>query len=199
MTFQFIPETGVELVERAYVQKRTAEHWLDAGDIFFSLINEYDGGASYVLGEIVNGEYRETPFFTLNGAMFSYESQGDWFLQANEVEQNQLSCMFDRALATRLAINAEAQVVADDGVGLRLRASPDRFSTELQTMAEGTVLSIIGGSACSGGYRWWQVQLDDGTVGWAAEADSSEYFLQVPEIPTATPTVTETPTDLERV
>jgi hypothetical protein len=181
VTFQFTPETGAALVESAIVENRTAEHWLDAGNVFFSLVSNYDGGASYVLGEIVDGEYRETPFFTLNGEMFRYESFGDWFMQADETERNRLSCLFDLALPTQLAVNDEAQVIADDGIGLRLRAAPDRFSAELQTMAEGTPMTIINGPACSGGYRWWQVELSDGTVGWAAEADASEYFLDVSE------------------
>jgi hypothetical protein len=47
-------------------------------------------------------------------------------------------------------------------------------------MAEGTTVTITGGPACSGGYRWWQVELSDGTLGWAAEADAIEYFLQLP-------------------
>ena len=99
---------------------------------------------------------------------------------ADEAERNRLSCLFDRALPTQLAVGDAAQVVADDGVGLRLRAAPDRFSTELQTMAKGTTMTVINGPACSGGYRWWQIELSDGTLGWVAEADASEYFLQVP-------------------
>lgn len=54
------------------------------------------------------------------------------------------------------------------------------ISAELQTMAEGTTMTVINGPACSGGVRWWQVEMADGTVGWAAEADASEYFLQSP-------------------
>lgn len=178
LNFRFTPEIGAMLVERAVVENRTAEHWLDAGDLFFSLVSDYDGGASYVLGEIVDGEYRETPFFTLYGEMFSSESFGDWFMQADEAERNRLSCLFDRALATQLVVGDAAQVVADDGVVLH--AASDRFSTELQTMAEGAIMTIINGPACSGGYRWWQVELSDGIVGWAVETDDSEYFLQVP-------------------
>jgi hypothetical protein len=28
-------------------------------------------------------------------------------------------------------------------------------------------------------YRFWQLQLDDGAVGWAAEAYNTDYFIDV--------------------
>jgi hypothetical protein len=193
LTFRFTPESGVELVERDIVAGRIPEHWLDAGDLFFSLIQDYEGGAAYVLGEIVNGAYREMPFFTLNGEQFDMESSGDWNMQASISERHRLSCLFEWSLPTRLNVGASVQVVADDGVGLRLRAEPDRFSPQVGLLDEGSIAMIIGGSACSGGYRWWQLELGDGATGWAAEADASAYFLQLPEQPMSTSTTTDTP------
>lgn len=153
LTFRFTPEQGVTLMERAIVENRTAQHWLDAGDLFFSLIQDYQNGAAYVLGEIVNGEYRETPFFTLNGDPFRFESAGDWFMAADEAERHRLSCLFEWSLPTRLNIGDIVQVIADAGVGLSLHATPDVFSEQIGLLEESIVLSVMGGPACSGGYR----------------------------------------------
>jgi hypothetical protein len=187
VTFHFTPEQGIVLVERTIIENRTPQHWLDAGDLFFSLIQDYEGGAAYVLGEIVNGEYRETPFFTLNGEQFDHESFGDWYMQANDSERRRLSCLFHWSLETRLSAGVSAQVMAHNGVGLHVYSAPDRFAAQVRLLGEGELISITGESACSGGYRWWPIETNDGTTGWATEADRSEYFLQIPILPTDTP------------
>jgi hypothetical protein len=45
-------------------------------------------------------------------------------------------------------------------------------------MPEHTSFDVIGASWCVDGYRWWQIQLDDGTTGYAAEASADEYWLE---------------------
>jgi hypothetical protein len=175
VSFHFTPEGGLTFIDRAVVEERIPQHWLDAGSLFFSIIQSYDGGAAYVLGEIVDGEYREVPFFTLNGEQFSRESFGDWFMRADEAERAELSCIFEWSLPTQLGIGDSPEVVSSSGLTLRER--PDRFSPALRSLPQGTVVTIIGGEACSDGYRWWPVRLPDGTEGFVAEADTSEYFL----------------------
>jgi hypothetical protein len=175
VTFHFTPDEGITLIERVIIENRIPEHWLDAGSLFFSRIQNYDGGAAYVLGEIVDGEYREVPFFTLNGEQFDRESFGDWFMRADEAERAELSCIFEWSLPTQLGIGDSPEVVSSSGLTLRER--PDRFSPALRSLPQGTVVTIIGGEACSDGYRWWPVRLPDGTEGFVAEADTSEYFL----------------------
>jgi hypothetical protein len=176
VSFHFTPDQGVTLIERAIVEERIPEHWLDAGSLFFSRIQIYEEGAAYVLGEIVNGEYRETPFFTLNGEQFRRESFGDWFMRADQAERDQLSCLFEWSLPTQLAIGDRPEVVSAEG--LTLRSRPDRFSSAVQTLSQGTVVTVIGGEACSDGYRWWPVRLSDGTEGFVAEASTEEYFIE---------------------
>jgi len=176
VNFHFTPDEGVTLVERAIVEKRIPDHWLDAGSLFFSRIQGYEGGAAYVLGEIVNGEYRETPFFTLNGDQFQWESLGDWFMRADDAERDRLSCLFEWSLPTQLEIGDSPEVVSAEGLTLRSRS--DRFSSAIQTLTQGTVVTVIGGDACSDGYRWWQVRLSDGTEGFVAEASTDEYFIE---------------------
>ena len=68
-----------------------------------------------------------------------------------------------------------------NGTPLRLRTEPDFDTPEVTQMAEGTEFEVIRGSACvnaSDYYRFWQLQLDDGTTGWAAEANTTGYFIE---------------------
>lgn len=180
LVFYFAPDRGAALADWARVDNRSVQHWLDAGDLFFSSIQDYQGGAAYVIGEIVDGEYRETPFFTLNGDQFQFESSGDWYMQASEPERQRLSCLFEWPLVTRFSPGIAAQVVADHDIGLHLRQAPNRFSQQVGLLAESEIVTITGDAACSSGYRWWPVTTSQGLMGWAAEADRSEYFLQIP-------------------
>lgn len=60
-------------------------------------------------------------------------------------------------------------------VSLRVRDTP---GGEYQfTLNVGIPFLIIGGPQCQGGYTWWQVRLNDGNTGWAAEGDNSLYFM----------------------
>jgi hypothetical protein len=34
------------------------------------------------------------------------------------------------------------------------------------------------GPWCADEYRWWQLELDDGMMGWSAEGDTENYFLE---------------------
>lgn len=61
-------------------------------------------------------------------------------------------------------------------VSLRLRDNPG--GEYLLTMNEETEFIIIGGPQCQGTFTWWQIRLEDGTTGWAAEADENFYFIQ---------------------
>lgn len=191
VVFHFTPDQGASLMGQAVVDNRTIQYWLDAGGLFFSRVHGYEGGAAYVLGEIVNGEYRETPFFTLNGEQFDRESLGDWYLEADEAEQHALSCLFEWSLPERFGVGDRARVNFSDGMPLRLRDAPDLAAAQVTQMPEGTAFEVIGGPACvntgDDHYRFWQIALDDGTTGWAAEANMSDYFIEpVPDLITPT-------------
>ncbi len=182
VTFDFTLEQGLTLAGQAIVDNRTPQHWLDAGSLFFSIIQDYQNGATYVLGEIVNGEYRETPFFTLNGDLFRRESIGDWYMRADEAERNHLSCLFEWSLPPRFSLGDRARVNFTDGSPLLLREAPDLNATQITQLTEGTAFAVIGGPACvntgDDHYRFWQIELDDGRSGWAAEANMTDYFME---------------------
>jgi len=72
---------------------------------------------------------------------------------------------------SRVAIGFDAV----SSVSLRVRDTP---GGEYQfTLNEGTPFLIVGGPQCQGSYTWWQVRLQDGRVGWAAEGDNELYFM----------------------
>ncbi|HEX2619726.1 MAG TPA: SH3 domain-containing protein, partial [Phototrophicaceae bacterium] len=55
---------------------------------------------------------------------------------------------------------------------------PGVYNDVITQMPEHTSFDVIGASWCVDGYRWWQIQLDDGTTGYAAEASADEYWLE---------------------
>lgn len=77
---------------------------------------------------------------------------------------------------SRLQTGIRARVTVTDGTPLRLRETPG--GTFLRDMAEGTAFAVIGGPQCQGSYTWWQLQLDNGQQGWAAEGDDDTYFIE---------------------
>lgn len=80
------------------------------------------------------------------------------------------------APSSRLAIGMRARVTYTDGTTLRVRSAPGEAI--IAEMAEGTEFTVIGGPLCLDGFTWWQLQLDDGTVGWSAEGDTSDYYIE---------------------
>lgn len=53
---------------------------------------------------------------------------------------------------------------------LTLRETPQHDGDERLKMAPGTALAIVDGPVCADQWLWWQVQTDEGDVGWVAES-----------------------------
>ena len=51
---------------------------------------------------------------------------------------------------------------------LRLRVGPGLTYETLQTLKDGTHLTVLEGPEQADGYKWWRVQTDDGQEGWVA-------------------------------
>jgi hypothetical protein len=77
------------------------------------------------------------------------------------------------------AENVRARVSFTDGTPLRLWDEPG--GRQLGLLEEGTEFSVIGGPQCERGFTWWQIELDDGTVGYVAEGDAAAYFIEPAE------------------
>ncbi|NDJ84849.1 MAG: hypothetical protein GYB66_03095, partial [Chloroflexi bacterium] len=74
---------------------------------------------------------------------------------------------------SNIAIGMRGQVT---DITLRLRETPG--GEFLVSMASGTEFLVVGGPECQGSYTWWRVRLENGTTGWAAEADESIYYIE---------------------
>ena len=79
---------------------------------------------------------------------------------------------------TRVGIGMVAVVSAEDPRPLNVRLEPN-LGAQVITQAEpGTTFQIVDGPFCEGGYLWWNIRLDDGITGWAAEGSSELYFFE---------------------
>jgi hypothetical protein len=85
----------------------------------------------------------------------------------------------DNALAPdEITVGFYAVVANTEGFGVTIRGGPSTSNVARLVADEGTVLLVIDGPEEANTFLWWQVQLQDGTEGWAAGQ-----FL----IPTAAP------------
>lgn len=177
-------EDGTLILTDSAPNNRQVLFSLGAGDILIARNIDYP--STYYLGEVINGEWFETPFLQFP-ASYGNISSGDWYFTASEAERSQLSCLFDQTLASRLTLGVSGQVAFTDGTSSRLRQAPGTDQLEIALMPEGTEFAVIGDLYCKDGFRWIHIQLSDNTTGWAAEASTTSYFLE----PLAT---NETPT-----
>jgi hypothetical protein len=61
-----------------------------------------------------------------------------------------------------------AMVANTDGLGVTIRGGPSTRNVALMVAEEGTIMLILDGPEEGDSFSWWQVQLQDGTEGWAA-------------------------------
>ncbi len=148
------------------------------------------------MARIAEENVSESEWFTLNEDVLNTEniSSGSFLLTADAEQQQALSCIIDVGPAARLQEGESGRVTMTDGSGTRLRLEPGVTGDILQTMADGTAFSVLNGPYCIDSMKWWQVQLADGTNGWAAEGSGSGYFLEPRPVATATPSPTDTAT-----
>ncbi len=76
----------------------------------------------------------------------------------------------DTAVAPpEVTVGFYAQVTNTDGFGINLRGGPSTSNAIIQLVDEGALVLVIGGPEVdeANNRLWWQLQLDDGTEGWA--------------------------------
>lgn len=149
-------------------------------------------GYSAIIGSIIyspNTDY-EVIYVTPWGANFNLPSvngTGNGQPEApapTETAQPVLDC--NGVLPSQMAIGMRGRVTFTDGASLRLRSEPN--GAIIGDMAEGTEFDVIGGSLCVNGFVWWQIRLDDASIGWSAEANAEVYFMEeAPPVPDPTP------------
>ena len=67
-----------------------------------------------------------------------------------------------------IAIGNTVKVVKTGNVGLHMRSGPGRAYGIIKTLPEGTLLVVVGGPRADGGFDWWELRDEAGTIGWAA-------------------------------
>jgi len=60
------------------------------------------------------------------------------------------------------------RVTGTDQEGIRLRSGPGTTYGTLAILGEGTKLKVLEGSEVAEGRTWWRLEMEDGTIGWAA-------------------------------
>jgi hypothetical protein len=77
----------------------------------------------------------------------------------------------------QIGVTARSTVV--DGSPLNVRDAPNVTTAQVaRIVPENTRFQVVDGPRCADGYTWWQVRLQDGLVGWVAEAGSEFYFIE---------------------
>lgn len=99
-------------------------------------------------------------------------------------------------LPSILAVGHVAQIANTDGIALRVRdVAGGNVLTEIN---EGTEFVVVGGPECHDGYTWWQIQIassdDTLIIGWSAEGDNEDYWVEVIREAQLEPTATLIPT-----
>jgi hypothetical protein len=79
------------------------------------------------------------------------------------------------ALSPRLTLGIRARVLP--GNVMNIRQQPTISSVIIGQIPAGGVFNVLDGSRCGDGYNWWQVNYL-GRLGWVAEGDSQEYWLE---------------------
>lgn len=79
---------------------------------------------------------------------------------------------------SRVGIGDVAVVTFEDPRPLNVRLEPNLGAQVITQADPGATFQIIDGPFCEGGYLWWNIRLDDGITGWAAEGSSEVYFFE---------------------
>jgi uncharacterized protein YraI len=75
----------------------------------------------------------------------------------------------------RLHVGEQGRVTP--GVPNKLRNAPGLSGAEIGNIPGEGVFTVTGGPHCADGFTWWQVNYN-GTVGWTASGNSSEYWVE---------------------
>jgi hypothetical protein len=76
-----------------------------------------------------------------------------------------------------LRVGINAQVFASDGDTLNVRDGAGINYNRVTRLESGTIVEIIGGPVEADGYRWWQIRIPSGIVGWSVDFADNEQTL----------------------
>ncbi|MFN2200862.1 MAG: SH3 domain-containing protein [Caldilineaceae bacterium] len=75
-------------------------------------------------------------------------------------------------------VGDRVQVTMGANAQLTIRSLPGTDAALVTRVNPGTEFTVVAGPQSAGGYNWYQIRSDDGTVeGWAAEGDGADRWL----------------------
>jgi hypothetical protein len=79
------------------------------------------------------------------------------------------------ALAAHLTVGGQGRVTP--GLPNKMRSAPSINAAQVGNIPGEGVFTVVAGPECGDGFLWWQVNYE-GTIGWTASGDSSEYWVE---------------------
>lgn len=135
------------------------------------LIADDDGGMS-LNSRISNYRLEQNADYTVVLRTFSGDPiDGEYVLGITEM----LDC--PSVLPSQMLVGEYGRVTLDGGAN-RLREAPSTDADVITTIPEADVFDVWAGPICADGFAWYQVDYD-GEVGWTAEGDDTEYYLEL--------------------
>jgi len=102
------------------------------------------------------------------------ESANPDVLKYIEVNDKPISC--EGSPASRLVIGQQGRLAKGLGSN-NLRDKPTKKGNKIGQILESDTFTVLDGPVCADGFAWWQVKFN-GFVGWTAEGQGSEYWLE---------------------
>lgn len=79
------------------------------------------------------------------------------------------------ALPPRLVVGQPGRVTP--GLPNKIRSQPSLAAAEVGSAPGEATFTVVGGPTCADGFTWWQIDYN-GTIGWTASGNSSEYWVE---------------------
>ena len=77
----------------------------------------------------------------------------------------------------RLIVGQPARVTDENGVPNNIRDGAGRSNNKIGEIPAGAMFTVMGGPTCTADLVWWQINYN-GVVGWTAEGDAEDYFVE---------------------
>jgi hypothetical protein len=141
------------------------------------LVAEDDDSAGNLNSRIANYDVDRTDTYTIVLKAFgNAEFSGSYILNLsdNTVSQN-ITC--PGTLSSRLVQGDIARVTLI-GTSNRLRTGPGTNFRQISRIPPGGVFEVLDGPECGTDFAWYEVNYN-GIVGWTAEANNEEYWLEL--------------------
>jgi len=75
-------------------------------------------------------------------------------------------------------VGITGRVAYTDGAYMRIRKNPGFNQAIINSVPEGTPITVIGGPSCADTVTWWKIQTDKKLEGWMAESQYGVYLIE---------------------